>query len=66
MSIRWMRCKRCGGNAHQHGEPHELRLVVFEEATARQDVVVRMCGRCKASFGTSQERDEYLEGALLA
>ena len=60
------RCRRCGGHVLTGGEPHELRIVVFEEAAPAQEEVLRLCGRCKVGFRSDLERDQYLEAAVLA
>lgn len=59
------RCRRCGDHAPIEGEPHELRLVVFDKSLAVQEEVLRLCGRCKIGFETDFERDEYLKAAAL-
>ena len=59
------RCRRCGGDVSAKGEPHEMRLVVFEESSPAQEETLRLCGWCKACFSTDRERNEYLEAAAL-
>jgi len=60
------RCRRCGEQAGWSGQPHEFRLLVFEEAGPAQEETLWLCARCKAGFPTAEERDGYLEAAALA
>jgi len=60
------RCRRCGDEVGSKGEPHEMRLVVFEETAPPHEEVLRLCGHCRARFTSDRERNDYLEAVLLA